>query len=115
MPMALLPGLPEMELGPSIGSHQYLIFLSPPDFGLAPAFIGVSSMWQMGQLPGWSWITCGCMPHVHNCRPATCPAPPPTDPLLSAPVAASATSAAAANTMTKAATMRRNRGAGRTG
>ena len=35
------------------------------DFGRPACFrTGVSFMPQMGQLPGLSWMTCGCMPQV---------------------------------------------------
>src|SRR5437868_5910095 len=37
---------------------------APP--GGASTCNGVSCIWQIGHNPGLSWITCGCMLHVHN-------------------------------------------------
>src|ERR1700685_2045236 len=28
---------------------------------------GVRAMWQIGQSPGWSCTTCGCMPQCQSC------------------------------------------------
>src|SRR5688500_8973103 len=54
IPIALLPGRSEIDDGPIIGSHQYLIWRSPPGAADADAdaFSGVNSMWQIGHLPG---------------------------------------------------------------
>ena len=52
-----------------MGATQYLILRSPLGFAggaLASPLprTGTSLIPQIGQLPGWSWITCGCMPQV---------------------------------------------------
>ena len=38
----------------------------PAPAALPPSRNGTSFMPQIGQLPGSSWITFGCMPQVHN-------------------------------------------------
>src|SRR5262245_43325980 len=66
IPIALLPGRSEMEAAPSIGSHQYATFLSPPFEPDGAVRLGTSAIPQIGQAPGPSPWTSGCIPQVQT-------------------------------------------------